>query len=307
MKKIDGYEKTMEAIHNTKNLPIEEAVETLIHCAKKGYPIASARAVQELALLNSPVVVPYLTELYDWLEERPHERDRACDIRITIVECLGEIGSMRGVDTLRKAIRTVQIAKLGPSPEDVAIGLRATAALALASVDADCLYDLAILLHDEEPAIPVSPVSRPFVKASTRSAAAKAIGALGGAGGAAILAVKLKFPNDEVPEVLAECLESLIAMKPEYIMEIAKPYLMGENEFLCAITALALAENFGVEVLELLCEAIDKVGGEAKEGIVVAISVMKGSSIHQLLQDFLGHPDPHVRKGAKKGLDLNRK
>jgi len=304
MKKNDKYEKTLELITGAKTMPLDEALETLILCAKKSYPLASVRSVQEIALINSPMVVPCLAELYDWFEEKPHDRDRACDIRIIIVECLGEIGSVRSIDTLKKAIRTVQIAKLGPSPEDVAIGLRATAAISLANVDSDCLYELAILLHDEEPAIPVSPVSRPFVKAATRSAAAKAIGAVGGAGGAAILATKLKYPKDEVPEVLAECLESLIWMKPPYLMEVVTPYLMGKNEYLCAITALALAENFGAEVLDLLCEALEKVDNESKEGIVIAISVIKGSSIRQLLQDFLEHPNSYVRKGAKKVLDV---
>jgi len=300
--KTGGYEKTLQTIKNAKDMPTEQAIETFVACAKKGFTLASVKAVQELAKLNHPSVAPCLADLYNWLEQDPKKHDKTCDIRITIAEAFGQIGTVAGIDTLKKAVRTVQIAKLGPTPEDLAIGLRATAALALAGVDSDSLYELAILLFDEEPAIPTSPINRPFVKAQTRRAAAQAIGILGDAGGAAILAVKLKFPGEEVPEVLADCLEALILMRPPYLLEITKPYLTGDDEYLSAITALALAQNLGQQVLPLLCETLEIVHGEAKESIVIAISVIRSSSIRQILLDFLDDSSPFMRRGAAKGI-----
>jgi len=294
-----GYEKTLEIIKSATEMPAEQAIETLVVCAKKGFTLASVKAVQELAKLHHPSLAPQMAALYSWLEEDSGKRDKTCNIRTAITEALGEIGTVTGIDTLKKAVRTVQI---GPGPEDVAIGLRATAALALAQIDSDSLYELAILLFDEEPAIPTSPINRPFVKAPTRRAAAQAIGVLGDAGGAAILAVKLKFPSDEVPEVLADCLEALISMRPAYVLEIATPYLVGDDVYLSAITALALAQNMGQEVLPLLLDTLDAVHGEAKEAIVIAISVIRGSSIRQILFDLLDASSPFVRRGAAKGI-----
>lgn len=298
------YEKAIEAISNVSSMPPEQALETLMNCAKKSNALAAARAVKAMANLPSPIVVPALISLYNWVEEDPHKRDRGCDTRLAIVEAFGEIGSRQTIEILRKAVRTIQIVRLGPTPEDIAIGLRAAAAVALAKVDPDALYELALLLFDFEPHkdTPVSPISRPFVKAPVRRAAANAIGVLGNVDGIPLLAVKLKFPGEEVPDVLAECLESLIAMRPAYFMEIAQPHLIGNDEYLTAITALALAETLGADALEPLLEALEYVQGEAKEAVVVAISVIRGGSIRRILFDFLDNKNPFVRRGAVKGI-----
>jgi len=300
--KSGGYEKTLEIIKSTHTMPPQEAIETLINCAKKGYPLASVKAVQMISTQNHMSVVPSLIDLYGYLEEDPHKYDKGCDIRIAIAEALGDTGSLLAIDTLKRAVRTIQIVKLGPTPEDIAISLRATAALALAKTDSNALYELSLLLFDEEPDIPTAAVNIPFVKAPVRRAAAQAIGILGDLGGMPLLAVKLKFPNSEVPEVLAECLESLIAMRPPYVLEVVGPYLSGKDEYLSAITALSLAENLGVEVLDLLLETLENLHGEAKEAIVVAISVIRGSGIRQILLELLNDPSPFVRRGAVKGI-----
>jgi len=298
------YEKSLATIKSTATMPPEQALPTLIDCIKKGHTLAAAKAVKTIANLNHPDVVPSLIDVYDWLAQDPHKRDKGCDIRLAIAEAFGDIGSQHTIDTLRNAVRTMQIVRLGPTPEDIAIGLRATAALSLAKVDANALYELSLLLFDKKPDTPVSPISAPFVKAPVRKAAAQAIGILGDMGGMPLLAVKLKFPGEEVPEVLAECLESLIAMRPPYLIEIAKPYLTGSDEYLSAITALSLAENLGMDALDTLLDALECAESEAKEGIVIAISVIRGSNIRQILVNFLEHKNPFVRSGAKKGLEM---
>ena len=298
-KKTSGYEKTLETIKSTFNMPSQEAIEVLCGCVKKGYPLASQRAVRNLSEINHPAVVPSLIALYDWLEENSRKHDNGCDVRLAIAETLGDTGSPAAVDTLKKAARTVQIVKLGPGPEDAAISLRAAAALALAKIDPDCLYELALLLFDEKPNVP----GTPYEKVPVRKAAAQAISVLGDSGGAPLLAVKLKFPNNEAPDVLAECLESLIFMRPPYLMEIVKPYLEGNDEYLSAVAALSLAENFREEVLDLLLEALERVSGEAKEAVIIAISATRCSKAQQILLDFLNHPDVYVCRGAMKGIE----
>jgi len=302
MKKPSGYEKTLEIIKNTNDMPTYEAICVLVDCAKKGYALASEKAISTIGKLNHPAIAPSLISLYDWAEEDWHKRDRSCGIRLAIVEVLGESGSTIAIDTLHKAIRTVQITRLGPGPEDVAVGLRAAAAIALAQIDTGALYELSLLLFDTEPNLPTSPKDKPYAKAATRQAAAKALRILGDSSGTHLLAIKLKFPESEVSEVLVECIESLIAINPPYLMEIVKPYLTGEDSYLSAIAALALAENLGTQVLELLLETLDVVHGDAKEAIVIAIATTRANNIREILLTFLEHSSPFVRLGAVKGI-----
>jgi len=300
--KTSGYEKILEIIASTTDMPASEAVNTLIDCVKKGHSLASQHAVYALAKINHPDIVPSLITLYEWIEESPRKRDNSCDVRITIAEVLGDAGSPVSADILRKAVRTVQVVKLGPSTEDAGIGLRATAALALAKVDPGCLFELSILLFDQKPDVPTSPLDVPYAKATARKAAAQAISVLGDLGGMPLLAVKLKFPHNEVPDVLAECIESLIFMNPPYLMEIVKPYLTGDDEYLSAIAALSLAENLRAEALDLLQEALEHASEDAKEAIVIAISATRCNKARQILFDFLDHPNHLIRRGAVKGI-----
>jgi len=302
MKKPSGYEKTLEIIKGTRELSPADAIPILVECAKKCFPLASEKAVQVLGRLNHPEIITALIDLYNWIEQDAHKRDRSCSVRIAIAEAMGDIASPFAIDTLRRAIRTVQITRLGPGPEDVAIGLRATAAIALAKVDDSCLFELSILLFDEEPAIPTSPRDRMFVKAPVRKAAAQALNILGDPGGMNILAIKLKFPQGETEEVLAECLESLIPMRPPYLMEVVKPYLNHENTYLASITALALAENLGAEVLPLLHETLASVGNDAKETLVIAIAATRAENTRSVLLELLESNNNYVRLGAVKGI-----
>lgn len=302
-KKLSSHEKILATVESTYDMPAPEAIDALTKCIKTGYNLASERAIHVLAKIDHPSVTPSLIALYDWFEADSHKYDRSCGARTTIAEVLGDIGSTLSIDTLRKAVRTIQIAKLGPTVEDTAIGLRATAAIALARVDHQSLYELAILLFDEKPNVPVSFRDRPHVKAPVRKAAAQAIGILGDPGGMAILAVKIKFPNNEIPDVIAECIESLICMHPPYLMEVVQPYLEGIDDNLAAITALSLAENLRMEVLDLLYEVLEHVKGETKEIIVSAIVIAsRGNRTQKILFDFLDHLNLFVRRGAIKEL-----
>ena len=159
-----AYEKTVDIIDHSKDMPAEEAIDALIRCIKTGYNLAVEKAIHALADIDHPSVVPALIRLYDWFQADSRKRDRSCDARTAIVEALGCIGSTQSISLLKKAARTVERAKLGPRIEDAAISLRAAAAIALAKVDPDCLYELAVLLFDEKPDVPVSTANRPYKK-----------------------------------------------------------------------------------------------------------------------------------------------
>ena len=299
---MSKHAAVMEAITSAIPLPPDEALPILTVCAKKGQALAAVRAIKAIGAIHHPHVPLVLVDLYQWCQEVPSKRDKACDLRTAIAEALGNTGSPLGIDPLRMAVTTVCIGRVGPGLEDLAIPLRATAAIALAKVDIHCLYYLSTLLFDHVPDVPTSPIAAPYAKAGVRQAAAQAIRVLGDEGGIPLLAVKLKFPGEEVPEVLGECLESMIAMNPPYVMEVAKPYLVGNDGYISALVALSLAENLGLDALTPLIEAIDHVEGDIKEAMVIAISVIRDRSIRQVLLDLLEHPSPFVRRGAVQGL-----
>ena len=230
MKRKSGYEKTLELIKSTHEMTPEDALLALAECAKKGFSLASVKAVQFISKLDCPGVVDALISVYSWTEEDAHKRDNLCNIRAEIVNALGEIDS------------------------------------------------------------------------NEISAAARALSILGDAGAPPLLTVKLKFPGKEESDVLAECLESLIFLRPPYLMEVVKPFLDGADEYLAAITALALAENLREEVLDLLVEALERVHGETKEAVVVAISATRCNRAKQILLEFLENPNTHIRRGAVKGI-----
>ena len=292
MKRKSGHEKTLELIKSTHEMTPEDALLALTECTKKGFSLASVKAVQFISKLDCLGVVDALLSVYSWAEEDAHKRDNLCNIRAEIVNALGEIDSNEisaaANKTLCKAARTVHITKVSAVPEDTAICLRANAALALAKTDPNSLYELLLLLHDKE--------------SDVRQAAARALSILGDVGAPPLLTVKLKFPEKENSDVLAECLESLIFLRPPYLMEVVKPFLDGADEYLAAITALALAENLREEVLDLLVETLENVHGETKEAVVVAISATRCNRAKQILLEFLKNPNTYIRRGAVKGI-----
>jgi HEAT repeat protein len=281
-------------------LNISELLETV----KKGNILAAESAAEELAKGHSPQLIPALIETYAWLDENPKKRDISCGRRQAVVRALGELGSPQSADVLRQAIRTVQITKLGPSTEDAATGLRAQAALSLAQSDPDCLYELSLLLFDVKPNVHTSPAMYMYAKSATRAAAAQALGSLGDSGGAAILAVKLAYPGDEVTEVLSECIDSAALLNPPYLLEITEPYLLGENANLAAVTALALAANMKEAALDVLITRLERIHADALAETVVAISSIRSGRTKHELEKLAEHANGAIRAAAKEGLGL---
>ena len=153
-----------------------------------------------------------LLERYRWYHE-PVARVPGCTVRSEIVQALGVLAGRQAVDVLRLAVRTVQIETVAGGLEDTATGLRANAALALANVvGVEAATDLAILLFDMKPNVAVPPSEAPYAKVAARAAAARALGQVGGPPAEALLAAKLAHPAGEVPEVLVECMDALVAV-----------------------------------------------------------------------------------------------
>src|SRR5687767_11061522 len=245
--------EALAQVRQARRLGSESTLSALIPFLAHRSPVVVQAAAEGLGELERAEAVGPLIEAY---ERADSEGDKGCHTRTAIVRALGQIGIAGAEPVVRRAINTVQIEAVGGGREDTAMTLRGAAAFALARVDPEnAIHDLAPMLFDVEPNLAVPFTERLFNKAYTRSAAAKAIANLGYATGAALIGVKLRFRNDEVSEVLGDCLEAFISMDPPNVVEISRPYLEGRDAFLAGIAATSLARYRGVDALEVLADS----------------------------------------------------
>lgn len=266
--------------------------------------IVAARAVRLIADRSVYEAVPDLMKRYLWFHDKPLDRDPGCTVRCEIVLALGKLAGRSAIDVIRLAMRTVQIETVAGGLEDTATGLRANAAIALANVgDQDALTDLAILLFDMKPNVAVPPSEAPYAKVATRAAAARALGQLGYPAAEALLVAKLCHPGGEVPEVLVECMDSLVALESPRDVEFIAPLLKEREPYVVAGAATALAATGKPEVAELLHEAVSTAVRDARESIVLALATLRNNEALEHLISLLQHPDPTLRSAAAQGLE----
>ncbi|HEY3364882.1 MAG TPA: hypothetical protein VGK74_07520 [Symbiobacteriaceae bacterium] len=241
-----------------------------------------------------------LARAFERLDEGAPASDPGCWARMAILEALGRLESLEGEEPAFRAVRAVQVEPVSGGLTDTATGLRVAGASLLANLrPPGALLDLAWLLHDFEPNATCSRQERPFAKLATRQAAARAIGALGDPAGAAVVAVKLAFPGEELPDVLAECMDALAALREPRAVELLTPYLDRRDPYLVAAAGAAIATAGGERVVPLLVAALERVPAEAQEALVYAIGSIRADAAHTALQELTRHPDPVISKAAK--------
>lgn len=276
----------------------------LVRLVEDPSQIVAARAVRLLSDRDCYQAVPNLLERYLWLHEKPLDRDPGCTVRAEIVRALGNFADRRGVEVLRLALTTVQIEVVSGGLEDTATGLRANAALALANMaDPKVVSDLAVLLFDFKPNTSVPPSEAPYAKVSTRVAAARALGQLGDPAAEPLLAVKLAHPQGEVPEVLVECMDALVALGSARSIEFISPLLEHKEPYVVAGAATALAATGRGEVVDLLYHALPLAVRDARQAIVLAFATLRNDAALRHLVTFLRDPDPGIRAAAEQALE----
>lgn len=265
----------------------------------------SAMVVEAAAKrITQPRAAGALLRTYLRLHEGAEKADSGCWGRMAILEAFGRLEAPEGEEAARLAIRTVQVETVGFGPTDTATGLRVAAAALTANLrPLGALLDLAWLLFDFEPNAGCSRQERPYAKLATRTAAAKAIGALGDPAGGAILNVKLSFPGEELPEVLAECMDGLAALREPRTLELLQPFLEGTSAYLCAAAGAAMASAGGVKALDMLLRRLDGAPRDAREPLVYAIGSIRSDRVREEMERLCDHEDPVIRKTARQILD----
>jgi hypothetical protein len=263
-------------------------------------PLVVEAAAQRV---RQPRAAGALLRAYRRLHDGAPAADPGCWARMALLEALGRLEAPEGEEAARLAIRSVQVEVVGFGLADTATGLRVAAAAMLANLrPPGALLDLAWLLFDFEPNVGCSQHERPFAKLAARTAAAKAIGALGDPAGAALLHVKLAFPGEELPDVLAECMDALAALREPRALELLAPFLSGTSAYLAAAAGTAMAAAGGARAVPLLEAALDGAPREAREPLVLALASIRADEVRAALERLAAHADPVIERTAKQQL-----
>ena len=257
-----------------------ESQKLLLAALKDKVNYVATAAAEALGQGASDETASEMLDCFQWLMEDGPKRDVGCHIRSHLAFAFGRLEYRPAGDPLLVGIKTVQIEAVGGVAFDVAAHLRANCALALAQIGVwDSVRDIALLLFDN---ITIGPFPRPhadpMTKIEPRKAAAQALARLGNSAGLLPLAIKLKYfhkPDDEVPEVLQECMQAVVDLEDERAMELLTPYLQNSDETLAAYAALMIAQTRDPDAAALLKATALTTRGNALRSILLSLSTLR--------------------------------
>lgn len=206
-----------------------------------------------------------LLAAFDYAMAAGPKRDPGCSVRTHLAIALGRHAYAFAADAMRAGVACVQVEYIGGMPVDTAPPLRAACAQVLAEIrHPDALRDIGLLLFEL--------TDSPMETAAARVGAARALARLADAAGATLLAIKLRNPAGEVPEVITECMQALIQLEDERAHEALIPYLSAEELPMAAFAAMTLARTRRVEAALAIADCVDRFRGELQETVVLALA-----------------------------------
>jgi len=243
---LDERLATLRALERSPEPPDPEAVREALR-SKTGTVVAMAARI--VAGREMRGLLPELGPAFTRLCERPVERDPGCRGKIALAKALRTLDEWDDEVFIPGASLT-QHEPVWGGKEDTAAELRAECAMAFAhSGREDALHVLADLLADPE--------------RSARAGAAQALGDTGRPDAAALLRYKVRVGDPE-PEVIATCLESILALAPRSSLPFFAALLKGRDERAEA-AALALGSSRLAGARPLLLAFCEEATAEARQ------------------------------------------
>jgi HEAT repeat protein len=203
--------------------------------------------------------------------------DPGCHIRSHLAFAFGRLEFTPASDALELGLKAEQIEAVAGVPFDTAAHLRANCALALGQMHAhESTRHVALLLF--EPGFSGGARQKTLdgnQGAETRKAAARALRLMGDPSGLMALAIKLKYPAQEAPEVLQECMESVVGLAPDDVVDILQPYLDHSDQGLAAYAALMIAKSGVHEGIRLVLDAVKRLSGDPLAATVMGLAALR--------------------------------
>lgn len=287
----------IEAVNRMKRLPVPDRIPLLLKAIRDKSNFVATMAAEQLGLCADYSATNEMLERFLWLSEAGDARDPGCHIRSHIAFAFGRLEHHAASEALKLGIRTVQIEGVGGVPFDTAAQLRGNCALALAQ------------LHDREAVLEIAPLMfdmtdrmgkpNPY---SWRVVATEALVRTGEMSALIPIVIKLRYPGEEVPEVLQECLQAVVSLESRDAVAIIQPYLHNEDMYLASFAALMLAQTRKPEVPELIFECIQRFKGDALKAAVLALASLREADARKVLYRLAEDDRKDVRVALREAL-----
>jgi hypothetical protein len=233
-----GVEEQVEALHALRDLPeqAQPAIEAAL-AGRNNYVASKAAALA--AELHLAALVPQLATAFDRFMTGAAESDPQCWAKVAIAKALKDLGHTNSAVFERGALH-IQMEPVWGGQADTAGPLRAACLLALPGCQIDGLTMttfLADALADPDK--------------NVRVEAALALAHTGIASSAAILRLKALLGDDE-PEVVGQCLASILELTAAEGVEFAQRFLDSPEPELQVEAVAALAHTHAAGAIEKL-------------------------------------------------------
>lgn len=277
----------LQGLHLAKKLPTPHRQTALLKALNDKTNYIASLAAQSLADCATFDTAEAMLQKFLYCMEEGIKRDPGCHIRNALAFCFGRLEYQHAKSGLHAALKVVQLEAIGGEMFDTGATLRANAALALSQMADNTTIDaIAPLLFDMG--------FNPKWFAETRRAAAEALGRTGDVSARTILRIKIMFSPDETPEVLEECMTSLLSLEDPRLLETLAPYLEHEDQGLIAFAAIKLIRSANPEVIPPILNALERLEDKTLQGVLLALASMRSDKALPALKAYLPNAGNNV-------------
>jgi HEAT repeat protein len=250
--------------------------------------IPAARVAATIASRRLGGFEDALRQCFTRFTQNPIKTDPGCRAKLAVLEALDQLELSDPAPFLAGARCVQKEASWGP-PIDTAGGVRARAIVALARIGfADFFLVAGELLVD-----PLSMVRR---------AAVDALAHHGDRGGAGLAMLKLRSGDDD-HQVTMACASALLALAPEWGLRELEPMLLGDDESLRELAAIALGQSGREDGLDLLFAYLDRaVSPDDRAPALRAVGTHRSDRARQFLLDRIAEGSEPEAKAAIESL-----
>lgn len=289
-----AFDQKLEALAALRNVGAASAEAPLRKALgdRSGYYVAKAAALAEHFGLRS--LTPDLLAAFDRFFDDPVKSDPQCWAKSAIISALHALEHRHAAPYLR-GLRHVQLEPVFGGRADSAASLRGKCALAL--VDADLpprqiLLALTDLLVDPERA--------------TRLDAVRAVARVAQPDCALLIRLKALTGNEH-PDVMRECLLSLMVLAPLDSAAFVARFLDPENDLLCGDAAEALANARNHEALEAILAFLrTRIPMATRRSVLLTLAASPLPEAGEYLVSVIAHEPVEAAEAALTALIASR-